>query len=371
MSKDGERRAFIKGAAVTAAAGGLFATGCGSKPEGGGGAPSVSTRKKIKWKMCTTWGPGFPVMGEGAQMLAKWIGEMSQGDLEVKVFGAGELVGAMEVFDAVSQGTAQMGHSAAYYWAGKIKAAQFFAAVPFGMNAQQMNAWLYGGGGLELWREIYAPLNLVPFPAGNTGVQMGGWFRKEIKSIADLNGLVMRIPGLGGDVLKRAGGTPRLSAGGEIYTDLDRGVIDATEWVGPYHDFLMGFYKIAKNYYYPGWHEPGTVLELTVNKTEYDKLPKDLQAIVEAAAARANVWMLSEFESKNNEYLSKLVSEHGVKLHRFPDDVLAELKKLTGEVLAEITAEDEQSKRVYESFSTFQKNVGAWAELSEKAYHAL
>jgi TRAP-type mannitol/chloroaromatic compound transport system substrate-binding protein len=148
---DGERRAFIKGAAVTAAAGGLFATGCGSKPEGGG-APSVSTRKKIKWKMCTTWGPGFPVMGEGAQMLAQWIGEMSQGDLEVKVFGAGELVGALEVFDAVSQGTAQMGHSAAYYWAGKIKAAQFFAAVPFGMNAQQMNAWLYGGGGLELFR---------------------------------------------------------------------------------------------------------------------------------------------------------------------------------------------------------------------------
>ena len=200
------------------------------------------------------------------------------------MYGAGELVPAFEVFDAVSRGTAEMGHGAAYYWKGKSEAAQFFAAVPFGMNAQEMNAWFYYGGGLELWREIYAPFGLMPAPAGNTGVQMGGWFNKEINRLDDLKGLKMRIPGLGGEVLRRAGGTPVNLPGGEIFTALQTGAIDATEWVGPYNDLAFGLHKAAKYYYYPGWHEPGTTLEAIVNKQAFDALPKDLQSIVRMPA---------------------------------------------------------------------------------------
>ena len=215
------RRHFLKKSAAGALAGSTLVFGCGT--ESTGEAPAVQTRKKYKWRMVTTWAPHFPVMGEGADMMAEWIGEMSEGRLNIQVYGGGELVPALEVFDAVSQGVAEMGHGVAYYWAGKVPAGQFFAAVPFGMNAQQMNAWLYSGGGTELWQEIYAPYNLVPFPAGNTGTQMGGWFNREISSTNDLKGLKMRIPGLGAKVIAKAGGTPVLTAGGEIYTNLERG----------------------------------------------------------------------------------------------------------------------------------------------------
>ena len=284
------------------------------------------------------------------------------------VFGGGELVPPLGVFDAVSSGTVEMGHGASYYWAGKVPAAQFFASVPFGLNAQSMNAWLYSGGGLKLWEEIYKPFNLKPFPAGNTGVQMGGWFNKEISSLDDLKGLKMRMPGLGGKVLAKAGGTPILVAGGEIYTNLDRGVIDATEWVGPFHDLKMGFYKAAKYYYYPGWHEPGTTLELMINTKAWGKLPPDLQAIVEAATYKANMWMISEFEAKNNANLQTLVEKHKVKLRKFPDSVIDGLKKLSTQVLEEMASKDPTSKKVYESFKKFKKNISAWNDMSESPY---
>ncbi|MFQ5587105.1 MAG: TRAP transporter substrate-binding protein, partial [Thermodesulfobacteriota bacterium] len=270
-----KRRDFLKKAGATAAAAGTALAF---------GAPAVHARKSFNWKMVTTWPPHFPVMGEGAETFARWIEEMSEGRLRIQVYGGGELVPPLQAFDAVSQGIVEMGHGASYYWAGKAPATQFFAAVPFGMNAQQMNAWLYSGGGLALWEELYAPFNLVPFPAGNTGVQMGGWFNKEIKSIQDIRGLKMRIPGLGGKVIAKAGGSAILSEGGEIYTNLDRGVIDATEWVGPYHDYLMGFHKVARYYYYPGWHEPGTVLEVIINRGAFARLPKELQQVVRSAA---------------------------------------------------------------------------------------
>jgi TRAP-type mannitol/chloroaromatic compound transport system substrate-binding protein len=331
-------------------------------------APQIDRHKRYKWKMITTWPPHFPVMGEGAENVARWIGEMSAGRLEIQVYGGGELVPALQAFDAVSQGVAQVGHGASYYWAGKTAAAQFFAAVPFGMNAQQMNAWLYGGDGLKLWEEVYAPFNLVPMPIGNSGVQMGGWFNKEIKSLADIKGLKMRIPGLGGKVISKAGGSAVLSAGGEIFTNLERGVIDATEWVGPYHDFLMGFHKIAKYYYFPGWHEPGTVLEMFINKTAFDSLPQDLQSIVRAAAHRSNIWMLSEFEAKNNEYLQKIIQDPKVQLKRFPDDVLEGFKKITQEVIDDIVSNDPLSRKVYDSFSKFQQKVSTWSKFSERAY---
>src|SRR5690606_14679795 len=218
--------------------------------------------------MTTTWPPNFPILGEGCKLVAEWIRQMSGGRMEIEVYGGGELIPALEAFDAVSNGAIEMGSGAAYYWSGKVPAAQFFASVPFGMNAQQVNSWLISGGGMALWEKNYAKYNLIPFPCGNTGVQMGGWFRKEINSMADIQGLKMRIPGLGGKVLDRAGGTAVLSPGSELYTNLERGVIDATEWVGPYHDYIMGFHEVASHYYYPGWHEVGTTFEKFVNKSK-------------------------------------------------------------------------------------------------------
>jgi len=336
------------------------------------GAPAiVRAEKTYNWKMVTTWPPHFPLLGEGADKLAETIGVMSGGRLNIQVYGGGELVPPLQAFDAVSQGMVQMGHGAAYYWAGKSPATQFFAAVPFGLNAQGMNAWLYTGGGMELWNEVYGKFNLKPLPAGNTGVQMGGWFNREIKSLDDFKGLKMRIPGLGGKVLAKAGGTAVLSPGGELYTNLERGVIDATEWVGPYNDYKMGFYKVAKYYYYPGWHEPGTVLESFVNKSAYEALPKDLQEIVTNATIASNMWMLCESETKNNLYLDKMVKEEGVILKKFPADVVKQLRKYSAEVLEEIVAKDPMSKKVYESFSKFQKQQQAWSKISERAYYEL
>jgi TRAP-type mannitol/chloroaromatic compound transport system substrate-binding protein len=353
-----KRRTFLKTAGVGAVAGAAALAK----------APAVIAAKTFNWKMVTTWPPKFPVLGEGAEYFAKWVEEMSDGRLKIQVYGGGELVPPLGVFDAVQQGTVEMGHGAAYYWAGKAPASQFFAAVPFGFNAQQINSWFYGGGGVELWREVYEPFNVVPFPGGNTGVQMGGWFNKEINSMEDLKGLKMRIPGLGGKVLAKAGGNAVLVAGGEIYTNLDRGVIDATEWVGPYHDLKFGFYKVAKYYYYPGWHEPGTALEILINKSAWDSLPKDLQAIVHSATMRSNIWMLSEFDAKNNDALKELVEKHGVQLRRFPDEVLAGLRKLANEVLDEVAAGDAMSKKVYEHFKAFRAKVDPWTDLSERAY---
>ncbi len=353
-----KRRTFLKKAGVGAAVGAAAIAQ----------APAVLAQKTYNWKMVTTWPPHFPVLGEGADKMAKWIEEMSGGRIKIHVYGAGELIPALECFDAVSQGTVEMGHGASYYWAGKVPAAQFFSAVPFGFNAQQINSWFYGGGGLELWREVYAPFNLVPFPTGQTGVQMGGWFRKEIKTMEDFKGLKMRIPGLGGKVIAKAGGNSVLVAGGEIYTNLDRGVIDATEWVGPLHDLKMGFYKAAPYYYYPGWHEPGTCLESFINKKVWDELPKDLQEIIYTATMRSNLWMLSEFDARNGEALKELVEQHGVKLKKFPDEVLKGLRKLSEEVLNEVAAADPMSKKVYDAFKAFRAKVEPWTEVSERTY---
>ena len=364
-----KRRKFLKKATTAALTGGAaLAAGCGSPRQEK--APAVRSGKQYEWKMVTTWPPHFPILGESADTMAEWIEEMSEGRLKIRVYGGGELIPPLEGFEAVSQGVAEMCHGASYYWAGKAPASQFFSAVPFGMNAQQMHAWIYSGGGLEQWENLYAPFNLTPMPAGNTGFQMGGWFNREINSLQDLKGLKMRIPGLGGKVIAKAGGSAVLSAGGEIFTNLERGVIDATEWIGPYHDQLMGFYKPAEYYYYPGWHEPGTVVELIVNKTAFDGLPKDLQTMVRTASARSNIRVLSQFESKNNTSLQKLINEHNVKLRKFPDEVLDALRKFSEEVVDELVSTDPMSRTVYESFRSFRKNVTSWAEVSEKVYYA-
>ena len=240
-----------------------------------------------RWKLVTTWPKNLPGLGAAPENFARYVNEMSNGRLEVRVFGAGEIVPAFEVFDAVSQGAAEVGHGASYYWKGKIPAAVFFTAVPFGMTAQEMNGWLHYGGGLELWQELYAPFGVIPFAGGSTGVQMAGWFNRELRSAKDLSGLKLRIPGLAGEVFDAAGGTAVRIAGGEVYTSMQTGVIDAVEWVGPYNDRTLGLNEVAEFYYYPGWHEPGAMLEFTVNAAAFQELPPDLQAIVRYAARAA------------------------------------------------------------------------------------
>ena len=355
-----KRRHFI--AAASAA---TVLTACGQQKECSVQEQGKSKIKPIEWSMVTTWPPGFPGLGTGAEYLAELIGKLSKGRLKVKVYGAGELVPALQVFDAVSSGSVQMGHGASYYWKGKLKAASFFSAVPFGLNAQEMNSWLLKGGGLELWQELYAPYNLVPMPVGNTDMQMAGWFNKEINNIDDLKGLKMRIPGLGGEVLKRAGGNPELIAGGEIFSALEMGRIDAAEFVGPYIDLAFGFYKAAKYYYYPGWHEPGTTLEGLINKKALMKLPEDLQEVVKTACLAANNDMLAELGEKNSAALKILVNEHNVKVKRLPEDVLNKLKIISEKLVEEQGQENDLSKKIYRSYKDFKNKADGWKIISQ------
>lgn len=349
---------------------GLLAACNGSS--GPSGDPAADTGKpaaKIyEWKMVTTWPPNFPVFQEGVDKLAADITEMSNGQLKLQVFAGGELVPALQTFDAVSQGTVQMGHGAAYYWAGKVPSVQFMSSVPFGMTASGMHAWFYGGDGLKLWQEMYEDAGVLPFPVGNTGVQMGGWFNKKINSVEDLQGLKMRIPGLGGKVFAKAGGTPVLLAGGEIYTALERGTLDATEWVGPYHDQRLGLNRAAKYYYTPGWHEPGTTLELIVNKAAWNELPPHLQRIIEVAARATNQWMYAQFETRNLAAFRELTEQGNIEINTFPQEVLQELHKLTKEVLDEEAAKDPKFKKVYENYEKFRAENDAWNAVAEDTY---
>jgi len=362
-------KASLAGTALGAAA---LITGCNKqnnstaekKPE----AAMLNLNKTLNWKMVTTWPKNFPGLGTGANHLASLIEQMSGERIKIKVFGAGELVPAFGVFDAVSNGTAELGHGAAYYWKGKSEAAQFFTAVPFGLNGMEMSAWIHHGGGQKLWDGLYQDFGVKPFAAGNTGVQMGGWFNKKIDGVDDFKGLKMRMPGLGAEVLKQVGATPVSLPGGEIFQSLQSGAIDATEWVGPYNDLAFGFYKIAKYYYWPGWHEPGSVMELSVNQKVYESLPADLKAIVKAASEVAYSHMLSEFTARNNQALSTLVKDHGVVLKRFSDPVLTQLGNVAKDVVESLAAKNSQAKEVYQSFEGFRKNVIPWTTIGEEGF---
>ncbi len=369
--KSKQRRKFLKSTLAASAIPAALLASCSEKKEAQQSGPYINFNNTYKWKMTTTWPPNFPVVGEGCNLMAEWIKKMSGGRMEITVYGGGELIPNLEGFDAVSNGAVEMNHGAAYYWAGKIPAAQFLTTMPFGMSAQQMDAWIIRGGGKEIWEELYDPYDILPFPCGNTTIQMGGWFNKKIDSIDDLKGLKMRIPGLGGKVLAKAGGTPMLVAGGEIYTNLERGVIDATEWIGPYHDYLMGLHQVARYYYFPGWHEPGSVLELSINKSKFNELPSDLQEIVTTAAYRMNRWMSVEFDSKNGEYLQKIQKLEDVEITRFPSEVLKVLKQKTDETIDELIQSDPLSKKVYESFSAFRNQIDPWTQIGDKVYHEI
>lgn len=353
-----KRRAFTKKIVGGAGAAAIF----------GGINYGHSAEKKFLWRMVMVVPKTLPIWGPGMVRFAENVESMSQGRLKIRVYGAGELVPALETFEAVKKGQVQMGHSASYYWQGKIPASVYFTSVPFGMNANGMTSWILAGGGLQLWDELYAKHNLKPFPCGNTGVQMGGWFKKEINSLEDLKGLKMRMPGLGGSVISKAGAKPVLLAQGDIFPSLQTGVIDATEWVGPYHDYLMGFHKIAPYYYTGGWHEPGSVLELIINKDAWDSLPPDLQQIVSCCAIETNTRMFSEWGHMDSMYYKKLQEEGQVKFKEYPEEITRTMHRFADEVLEEVAAADELSGRIHQSFKSFQKTFEAYQEVSERAY---
>jgi len=352
-----DRRKFVINAGLAGTAGLMAACSKQASPANCPEGPAPGASEAFEWKMVTTWPRDFPGLGTGANYLARIIQEMSGGRLTIRVFGGNERVPPFEVFDAVQRGTAEMGHGGAYYWKGKIPASPFFSTVPFGLTGSEINGWFYHGGGLELYQEAYAPFGVIPWPIGNSGTQMGGWFNREINSVDDLKGLKMRIPGFGGEVLMRVGGTPVNIPGAELFTALQNGTIDATEWVGPMNDLAFGLFRAAKYYYYPGWHEPGTALEGIVNADAYAALPADLQAIVRYACQAANMDMHADFEAHNGDALKSLVEEHGVELRPFPDDVLAELKRVSLELMEEQAAADELSARVWASLRAYLERV--------------
>ncbi|MDG1463208.1 MAG: TRAP transporter substrate-binding protein [Gammaproteobacteria bacterium] len=349
---------------------GAGALGVSACAQSDNSAQACADGKTYNWKMVTAWPANFPGLGTHAQNLADHIETASNGRIKIRLFAGGELVPPFEVFGAVSQGMAEIGHGSAYYWKGKTEAAQFFTALPFGLSAPEQNGWLYYGGGLELYRELYAPFNLMPFPAGNSGAQMGGWFNKEINSLEDLKGLKMRLPGLGGEVLAKAGGTPVATPGSEIFTALQTGALDATEWVGPYNDMAMGLHQAARYYYYPGWHEPGPTLEAIVNKEAFDALPEDLQKIIELSCSAVNDQMFAEYMARNGQSLEQILEleEQGeIEIRKFPDEVLRELRRLSDEVVLDLVKRDPKAEKIYESYETYRKRTAKWTAISEQA----
>jgi len=363
-----ERRNFLMKAGAGAAAAGMLA-GCGAGPGGDSGAPAVRTNPRVIWRLASSFPRSLDTIFGAAEAFGERVSELTDGRFMVRSYPAGELVPGLQVMDAVQQGTVQIGHTASYYFKGKNPALSFDAAVPFGLSARQQNAWLYVGGGIELMRELFADFNIIQFPGGNTGMQMGGWFRREINSAADIKGLKMRIPGLGGEVMNRLGATVQVLAGGDIFPALERGAIDATEWVGPYDDEKLGFHKIAKYYYYPGWWEPGPNLSFFINRSSWDELPKAYQDAVAVASAEANERMLSTYDAKNPPALARLLAQ-GVEMRRFSDDVMAAARRTSFELMEEQSAADPAYAKVFTAWKKFREDSYRWFATAEAAYAA-
>lgn len=334
-------------------------------------APAIS-RGLLEWRMVTSWPKGLPGLGTGAERLAANISALSNGRLTIKVYAAGELVPALECFGAVANGTAQLGHDAAYYHTGKSEGAPFFTAFPFGFTTAEMDAWVRFGNGQKLWDELYAPFGIRAFHAGSTGTQMLGWFRKEIRSLEDLKGLKFRAPGNQGRVLAKLGATPVTLPGGEIFPALQSGAIDAAEWIGPYNDLALGFYQVCRYYYSPGYHEAGPSLQLMINEQAWRSLAPDLQEIVRTAAAAATRDMLAEYNARSGPALRTLVKDHGVIVRALPEDVLVACGEKSNEVLNEIYAADASPnrivRRIIEDFLAFRKEIIPWTRVGEQAY---
>lgn len=326
--------------------------------------------KKRTLRMVTTWPKSLPGLGTGAQRVADRITQMSQGSLDVRVYAAGDLVQAFDAFDAVSSGKADMYHGGEYYWQAKSKAYNFYAGVPFGMTADEMAAWIKFHGGQELWDELSAGFNIKPFAAGNTGTQMGGWFKREINSIDDLKGLRIRMPGLGGEVLRRLGATPVTKAGNEVYLALSQGNIDATEWIGPWNDMALGLHTAAPFYYGPGFHEPGSTLALGMNLDVYNSLTPVQQQIVETACDAETHVMLAEYNARNAEALDILKTQHDITPRTFPADIMAAAKREAEVILGEVAQADVLTGRVVESFRASLAKSRAWSAVAQDAFIA-
>jgi TRAP-type mannitol/chloroaromatic compound transport system substrate-binding protein len=360
-----KRRSVVKAASqgAIAATGVAIVGGCQAAQNAS--SQNSANLPNLQWQMATSWPPSLDTIFGGAKTMADRVAALTGGKFKLIPRAAGEIAKPLEVLNVVSQGAVQCGHSAGYYYIGKSPALAFGTSVPFGLTAQQQNTWLYEGGGLEKLQEIYArKFNVIQFPAGNTGTQMGGWFRQEITSLNQLKGLKMRIPGLGGQVMTKLGVTVQTLGGGEIFQALQTGAIDAAEWVGPYDDEKLGLNRVAKFYYYPGWWEPGATLEVQINLNEWKKLPPQYQEAIRTAAYEANTTMLSRYESRNNEALQRLVKS-GVQLRAYSPEILAGAAKAAFELYDEFAAKDADFKAVYEQWKEFRDRVYAWNKLNE------
>jgi TRAP-type mannitol/chloroaromatic compound transport system substrate-binding protein len=328
-------------------------------------APAIAqSTPEIKWRLTSSFPKSLDTIYGGAEFLAKQVSEMTDGKFQIQVFAAGEIVPGLQALDAASNGTVEACHTVSYYYVGKNPTFAIASAVPFGLNARQQNSWLYQGGGNELFAEFFKKSNVVGFPCGNTGTQMGGWFRKEIKSTADLNGLKMRIGGIAGQVLQKLGAVPQQIAGGDIYPALEKGTIDAAEWVGPYDDEKLGFSKVAPFYYYPGWWEGGPSVHAFFNQDKFNQLPKNYQAVLANAAAYANTWMQARYDMQNPGALKRLVGA-GVQLRPFPQDVMEACYKASNELYTEISAQNEDFKKAIQAMIAYRNEEYLWFQVAE------
>ncbi len=330
-------------------------------------APNISKGLK-QFRMATTWPKDFPGLGQMPNRFSKALHEMSDGRIDVKVYAAGELVGALESFDATSTGAADMYHGAEYYWQGKSKGFSFFTAVPMGMTAAEIMGWIDHGGGQKLWDELSADFNIKPFQAGNTGHQAGGWFKREMNSLEDFKGLKMRMPGLGGEVIRRLGGAAVQLSGGEIYQALQSGSIDATEWVGPWNDYAFGFYREAPYYYAPGFHEPGASLAIGINLDVWNRFTASEQAMISFACKAANDASLGEYTYENAKALNILKNEHGIEPRFFSQDIMVEIGKISEDVVRELGSSDKRTKKIYDAYLAARNEYRGWTEMSDGRY---
>lgn len=358
-----KRREFVRNASLTAAGGALL-TGCAAADDG---APAIQTNPRVQWRLVSSFPRSLDTIFHAAEVMANRLESLTDGRFTVRVFPAGEMVPFDQVLDSVQKGTVQMGHSASYYFTGMNPALAFDCTVPFGLNARQFNAWMYHGEGLELTRRMFADFNVRNYPGGNTGVQMGGWFRRKVNSLGDLRGLKMRIPGLGGRVMAEMGVNVQVLGGGDVYAALETGTIDATEWTGPYDDEKLGFWQVAKNYYYPGWWEPGPGLSFYINQDAWAQLPSTYQSAMEAACAEANVGMLASYDARNPPALDRLLQKD-IALEPFSNDILVEARRIARDLLEQEAASNAQYGEIHASYKAFADVSNRWMNVAEQSY---
>ena len=362
------RREFVKKTALGAAGAGTLAA-CGAESTAGVATAEAAVQgPEVQWRLVTSFPPSLDILHGAAERISERISGLTNGRFSIRVYAAGEIVPGLQVMDAVQQGTAQAGLTGGYYYIGKSPALAFDSSLPFGLNARQQTAWLLHGGGIELMQEVYSDFGIIPFAAGNTGCQMGGWFREPVETLSDLQGLRFRIPGIGGEIMTRLGASVQVLSGPDIYPALERGAIDATEWVGPYDDEKLGFYQIAPNYYLPGWWEPGLNAVLQVSQAAYDELPESYQHLLAAACNESVTDMMARYDVENPRALRRLVEDHGVTLRAYSDEILRAAWRESNAYLEEQAADDPTFRRVYESWNAYRMEVFPYFAGNEQHY---